>query len=353
MPLWWALIFGQGFLTCSQIIVDADMNVDDMAAIAYLLGRGADIRAVTVSATGFSAQWAGVDNALRLLYSLNRSDIPVAFQDGYLSSTQLNLKYPRGMPPAEWLEGTNNYLTQWVKLPASPVPPAWQCASQLIIQVLRSVPDKSMHLLELGPYTNIAAAMHRDGGLFQSKVKAVYVQGGKIQASSPGQEPAPHGVLRGVGFPWTTKTKPSSASWNVFLDAIAAAQVFALGLPTVLMADSAFELLGVRPEDPGEFRPANCTNQVLEDIMLNWAPAHGEQWSDLRYWDQGTAIMMMQLLNGYDSCKHWLTANITISLQNDGSYATYLQGLPGAPTKACLQSPRASLLEEFYSAGCG
>ena len=29
---------------------------------------------------------------------------PEAFQDGYLGQTQLNLQYPSGLPPQEWLK---------------------------------------------------------------------------------------------------------------------------------------------------------------------------------------------------------------------------------------------------------
>ena len=34
-------------------------------------------------------------------------------------------------------------------------------------------------------------------------------------------------------FPWTTENKPQTASWNVYLDPIAAAQVYGYGFPLV------------------------------------------------------------------------------------------------------------------------
>ena len=126
---------------------------------------------------------AGVDNALRLLHKLNRSDIPVAFQEGYLGSTLLNLDYPNGMPPQIWTEASNHYLKRWIATEPSPKPAAWQTAPQLILQILDRAPNNSVNVLELGPYTNLAAALHRSGGaeLFRSKVKCLYVQGGKVQ----------------------------------------------------------------------------------------------------------------------------------------------------------------------------
>ena len=65
-------------------------------------------------------------------------------------------------------------------------------------------------------------------------------------------------------FPWTTQNKPQKASWNVFLDSIAAAQVYAYGFPTTLFADNACplavdtELLFLNPE------------AVFFDIQATW-----------------------------------------------------------------------------------
>ena len=50
-----ACVLTQSIAT-APLIVDTDMNVDDMAALVYLLRNGADIKGITVSATGFSAQ---------------------------------------------------------------------------------------------------------------------------------------------------------------------------------------------------------------------------------------------------------------------------------------------------------
>ena len=146
------------------------------------------------------------------------------------------------------------------------------------------------------------------------------------------------GALRGSGpgsgFPWTTEKKPNKASWNVFLDAVSAAQVWTFGLATVVLSDNAFEHLQVDPSDPGMYTPRNCTNKLLADVMLNWAPAHNAEWSGLSYWDQATAVVMMQqLLTKESACQRWVESNITISLQNDATYATYHEGSLGAPSE--------------------
>eukprot|EP00437_Effrenium_voratum_P033845 CAMPEP_0181472746 /NCGR_PEP_ID=MMETSP1110-20121109/39766_1 /TAXON_ID=174948 /ORGANISM="Symbiodinium sp., Strain CCMP421" /LENGTH=320 /DNA_ID=CAMNT_0023597839 /DNA_START=121 /DNA_END=1083 /DNA_ORIENTATION=+ len=320
------------------------MNVDDMAAIAFLLERKANIQAITVSTTGFSAQWAGVENALRLLHRYNRSDIPVAFQEGFVGQTQLNLKYPVGIPPPHWTDGSNKYFTDWISLKKSPKQAAWQSAAQLIVEVLSNSAEK-VHFLELGPFTNLAAALHRDADAVR-QIHTIYMEGGRL---SPGSGSLRR--LRGPGFPWTTATKPKNASWNVFVDAISASQVFAFGIPTMVVADNACDALVVDPGDSHEYGNANCTS-FLTEIVLKWAPAHHEQWSNLKYWDPAVSVMMLQTLNQESlACQEWLESNLTVSLQNDDTYATFVQGQVGAPTNACLASNRASLLQTFY-AGC-
>lgn len=331
----------------APLVIDTDMNVDDMAAIAFLLAHHSNILAITVSAVGFSAQWSGVDNALRLLNYFNRSEIPVAFQDGYLGQTQLNLQYPSGLPPQEWLKGTNEYFTKWVPIASSVRPPAWQSASQLIVEVLNAA-SESVHFLELGPYTNLAAALHRDALTVTRKIRRVYAEGGRLKV--PG--------LRNRVFPWTTQNKPQKASWNVFLDSIAAAQVYAYGFPTTLFADNACDTLGVRPSDAkkgGGVGGKRCpSREMLGKIILNWAEAHQQDWSSLKYWDQATAVLLLELLleKSPSICERWLQANLTVSLQNDATYATFVQGQFGATTDACVVSSRARFLETFYASNC-
>ena len=53
---WILLLARRGIAWSAPLIVDTDMNQDDMAALVYLIRSGADIKGITVSANGFSAQ---------------------------------------------------------------------------------------------------------------------------------------------------------------------------------------------------------------------------------------------------------------------------------------------------------
>ena len=57
----WILLLARGRIAWSApLIIDTDMNQDDMAALVYLIRSGADIKGITVSANGFSAQRLGL-----------------------------------------------------------------------------------------------------------------------------------------------------------------------------------------------------------------------------------------------------------------------------------------------------
>eukprot|EP00441_Pelagodinium_beii_P016794 CAMPEP_0197673750 /NCGR_PEP_ID=MMETSP1338-20131121/81589_1 /TAXON_ID=43686 ORGANISM="Pelagodinium beii, Strain RCC1491" /NCGR_SAMPLE_ID=MMETSP1338 /ASSEMBLY_ACC=CAM_ASM_000754 /LENGTH=82 /DNA_ID=CAMNT_0043254043 /DNA_START=68 /DNA_END=316 /DNA_ORIENTATION=+ len=67
------------------------MDIDGMEAIIYLLNNPNIDVGITVTANGFSNPWAGVDSAMRLTHKYNMSDMPVAFQEGYLGQTMLDM----------------------------------------------------------------------------------------------------------------------------------------------------------------------------------------------------------------------------------------------------------------------
>ncbi|CAK9098799.1 unnamed protein product, partial [Durusdinium trenchii] len=77
-------------------------------------------------------------------------------------------------------------------------------------------------------------------------------------------------------FPWTTENKPQTASWNVYLDPIAAAQVYGYGFPLVLLADNACDTLVVDPSDPEKFlscRDSHLDIYTSSNDAIRWRPS--------------------------------------------------------------------------------
>lgn len=163
------------------LIIDTDANQDDFLAIAYALQSPVfDVRAILVSATGFSTQYAGVENVMRLTQQYGQPDIPVAYgpPEGI---TKLNAD-GEGIVPTEWLT-SNSYLAQnsWVETPLNSMAvPAFRSAARLLIATLQNA-STPIDVLALGPLTNVALAMNDDAALLRERIGTLLFSGGTFR----------------------------------------------------------------------------------------------------------------------------------------------------------------------------
>ena len=64
------------------VIIDTDMDIDDMQAIQYaLMSPAYQIVAISVTSTGWSSQWSGVQNAMRLIQQFGRGGVECSGSD--------------------------------------------------------------------------------------------------------------------------------------------------------------------------------------------------------------------------------------------------------------------------------
>lgn len=193
------------------VIIDTDMAPDDWMAILYLLQRpDVDVRAITVMGTGEAHCGPGVRNALDLGVLAGRPEIPVA------CGRQTPLAGDHAFPAA-WREGVDNLLG--LALPRNPNPPAAESAVELLARSVRESPRR-VHLLALGPLTNVAEALEADP-TFAGNLHMITIMGGAV--SVPGNV---HLALDNANE-W--------AEWNIYADPHAAALVFASGAPITLV----------------------------------------------------------------------------------------------------------------------
>jgi pyrimidine-specific ribonucleoside hydrolase len=187
------------------IIIDTDMSNDDIAAILFLLHRPElDIRALSV-VNGVAHVKPGVENARRLLALTGRKDIQVAggpdeplagdrsFPESWRSSLDLSLR------PA---------------LPSVPPSATELSAPQLILQQVNSSPEP-VRLIALGPLTNVALAIKMDATL-PTKLEDIFISGGAI-------------VVPGIIHDELPSNPNATAEWNLYIDPLAADQVFRSG----------------------------------------------------------------------------------------------------------------------------
>lgn len=226
------------------VIIDTDMAFDDWAAILYLLKhKHIEVLAITVVGSGEAHCFAGVQNALKLIYLAKREAdrIPVA------CGNELPM-FGNHAFPEKWR--TESDTMYGVDLPASPQGPSSKHAVRLILDALRST-SKPVDIVALGPLTNIAQALNQSPAIFR-KVSRLYVMGGAIRV---------HGnvIIKGV----TENLNNYVAEWNIFIDPLAAQHVFTSKLPITLVPLDATNQLPMTEDFANAFKSRARTPEAV------------------------------------------------------------------------------------------
>lgn len=203
-----------------QVVIDTDMAADDWMAILYLLQRpDVDVKAITVAGTGEAHCGPGVQHALDLAALAGRPEIPVACGS--------EKPLPGGHTfPATWRRRVDGLLG--LSLPRNPNARYAGPAVELLSRVVEQSPHK-VHLVALGPLTNVAQAIEDTPGLVDN-LERITIMGGAVKV--PGN--VGDSVYGGNDL----------AEWNIFADPHAAAVVLGSGAPiTVVPLDATQNVL--------------------------------------------------------------------------------------------------------------
>ena len=206
-----------------SVIIDTDMSHDDFVALLFLLRRpDLDIRAITV-VNGVAHVKPGVENVRRILALSGRTDIPVAGG------------------PDDPLDGNRAFPDDWrievdlsvrPALPAIPPDTNKLSASQLIVQQVNAS-TQPVRIFALGPLTNIALAIREDATL-PVKLDDVFISGGAIYVPGAVHEEFPANAN-------------DAADWNLYIDPVAADEVFRSGARLALAPLDVTHRTGAHP----------------------------------------------------------------------------------------------------------
>lgn len=153
-----------------HVYFDCDLGVDDSLALCYLLASPAvDLVGVGTVSGNTSAEQAA-RNVLDLLAIAGRDDIPVAVGEHDYRTSQ----YVCGVQHIHGDNGIGN-----VELPRSAREPDPRGAVELLIELSHRF-DGDLHILAVGPLTNLAAALDADPSL-PSRVASVTIMGGAVR----------------------------------------------------------------------------------------------------------------------------------------------------------------------------
>jgi purine nucleosidase/pyrimidine-specific ribonucleoside hydrolase len=190
----------------SHIIWDSDGSPDGVVALLYFLQHPRiSVDALTVSC-GEAHPEIYTPNLTRVLARLGREAIPIG------AGRATPLSGDNAFPPP-WRDAINRFLgldLPDVDEPAHPLP-----AADLIVKVLNESPSP-LAVFVSGPHTNLAEALRLDPGI-KNKTACVHVMGGALHV--PGNiEPEWPEIHNKV------------AEWNIWVDPVAASEVFNAGL---------------------------------------------------------------------------------------------------------------------------
>ena len=246
-----------------SVIVDADMDISDLFAVAVLLrDPQLDVRAIAIDGTGLVHCPGGRRVTRYLLEQLGRTDVPFACGREHAG--------PNGRPfPDDWrIQADAAYGLDIRPFVEAGIP---EPAADLVARTL-GASEEPVTIIALGPWTNIADAFAGDPALVD-RVAGIHAMAGAIDA--PGNV-----LVDGL-------TEADRLEWNVVADADAFAAVMALDVPVALVPLDATDDVPVPPDllerldEDHSGAGANLAYELLVRFPERLSLPGGQLWDEL------------------------------------------------------------------------
>lgn len=230
--------------TTSPIVIDCDPGHDDALAI-LLAGRTLDVRAVTAVHGNAPLSRTHV-NARKVLELGGLTHIPVAA--GCAAPLVRQASYAPDVHGASGLDGPD--------LPEPAMQLVDADASEVIIDLSRQV--SGLHVVAVGPLTNVAVALRRDPSL-ASRIERISLMGGSLT--------------------WGNVTP--AAEFNIWCDPEAAHIVFTSGVPITMVGLNVTMQCIATPERRAQLRATGRRAATAAAAMLEHYAVGEGQYSGL------------------------------------------------------------------------
>jgi len=254
-------------LAALSVIFDDDGSPDGTTALLYLLSDpAASVQAVTIS-HGEAHPQVYIQHMGRMLEGFGITAIP-------LGAGLDNALLP-GEDFPEWLRQASD--TFW----GLPVPNAAKSypirdAARLMISLLNQA-SEPLAVFVSGPSTDLARALRLDPGI-RDRIKAVYMMGGAV-------------YVPGNLTDFSANPDNISAEWNIYIDPLAASEVFQSGLPIILVPLDATNQVSATMADTRQWRAGGDLAGFaadMYDMLLGGSAAN-----QMGLWDVMTAAIMV------------------------------------------------------------
>jgi len=230
-----------------DVLWDSDGTLDGIIGLMYFLQRpDVTVHALTISC-GEARPPIYAPLLPRILARVGRDAIPTA------AGRSKPLSGENAFPD-DWRAWVNDF--HGVDLPEVEGAIDPRQADELIIEVINAVP-RPVTLFVCGTHTNLAGALRLDPGI-KEKIASVHVMGGALYV--------PGNLVFGV-----PETDNLSAEWNIWVDPVAASEVFGAGLPLNIVALDATDQVLWTAEDVEAWQASGTPEGCLAAELLRFA----------------------------------------------------------------------------------
>lgn len=267
-----------------KVIIDSDMGWDDVLSISYLMkDPTVEIIGLTVTGCGETNLGWGMIIAQHLLAIGNKQSTPIA------RGTETPLKYENKFPQ-DFKSDMNDIMgligsLNPVELPVISPLPAWE----FLYETVKNSKDK-ITILSLGGFTNIARMLElckQPGDIamieeIYAMAGAVYVDGNVAGLSTAKPE-------------WNQGSLYSSnyyAEWNVFVDAVAANNVFQSQIPITLVPLDVCNQVILDPSYSEKIKAQDPVATLVRQVLETKSGSHAEGGLPVPIFDPLATMLM-------------------------------------------------------------
>ena len=251
----------------TAVIFDDDGSPDGTSALLFLLSEPrAEVRAVSVS-YGEAHPQVYIQHLGWMLERFGYADIPLgAGQDAPLAGDNAFPDSTREASDGFWGFGMGSPEQKY---------PVQDSAGLIVNTIMQS--DEPVMLLVSGALTNLAQALRMEPGI-KDNIEAVFIMGGAVYVPGNLAELDP-------------QTGNTSAEWNIYVDPLAASEVFTSGLNLYLVPLDATDQVTLTRQDTGVWQKGGSipdfAAEIYDSLMDAW------DVDEIGMWDLVTAEIML------------------------------------------------------------
>lgn len=301
------------------VIFDDDGSPDGTAALLYLLSDPAASVQAAVISHGEAHPQVYIQHIGRMLEDLGISGMPLGA--GQESALNPGEDFP------DWLRQSSDHF--W----GLPVPNAaktypTQDAARLMVSLLNQAPAPVAVFIS-GSNTDLAQALRLDPGI-RKHISAVTIMGGAV-------------YVPGNLTDFSANPANVSAEWNIYIDPLAASEVFESGLPIVLVPLDATNLVNARMADTSQWRggkPGELAAKLYDQLL------GGSSTKEMGLWDVMTAEIML-----HPELCGMVPLHLKVITDPGNTYGQTLVLADGKPnTQVCLKPDVAGIKQTLIEA---